>query len=134
MVSALAVVGAQLLPDALAEIGLWGLLVFALAMVAPTLLEKGAARLGEERGKGWGLELGYAALIVHKLADGVGLGTYASGEHADHLHLEVFVAIAAHTVPVVALVAMAYYRAGGVRAVILRSVGLAVATVAGVFL
>jgi len=134
MVSALAVVVAQLLPDALAEIGLWALLVFAVALVVPSLLERNAARLGAKHSNLWGLELGYAALIVHKLADGVGLGTYASGEHAEHTHLEVFIAIAAHTVPVVALVAMAYHRSGGVRAVVLRTGGLALATVAGVFL
>jgi len=134
MVSALAVVVAQLLPDALASIGLWALLVFASGVIVPSLLENAASRLGAKHSNRWGLELGYAALLIHKVADGVGLGTYAAGAHAEHSHLEVFLAIAAHTVPVVALVAIAYHQSGGVRAVVLRCSGLAVATVAGVFL
>ena len=132
MVAALAVVLAQLLPDALSAIGLWALLVFAVAVAVPSILEKAAARLGSSDAHVWGFELGYAALVVHQVADGVGLGTYSSGEHAGHRHFDVLFAIAAHTVPVVALVAIAFHKRGGTRSLIGRCTGLALATCAGV--
>ncbi|MCA9607882.1 MAG: permease [Myxococcales bacterium] len=134
MIAALAVVVTHLLPDALADLGLWALLIFAVSLLIPSLLENAAAKLGAKHSNRWGLELGYAALLVHKLGDGLALGTYSTGAHAGHSHLDVFVAIAAHDVPVIALVAMAYHASGGVKAAILRTGGLASATIVGVFL
>ncbi|HJL19992.1 MAG TPA: permease [Sandaracinaceae bacterium LLY-WYZ-13_1] len=132
LVSALVVVLAQLLPDALAALGLIALAVFAAGAVVPTLLEKLAARRGAAHADRWGLELGYGALLVHKLADGVGLGTYGGEHHAGHGHFDVLFAIAAHTVPMVALVTIAFARAVGTRSAVRRAAGLAAATVLGV--
>lgn len=134
IVSALAVVLAQLLPDALSEVGLWALLVCAGAALLPTALQRASSRLGTLGNGRLGLELGYLALLVHKVADGVGLGTYGGGRHADHGHFDVLFAIAAHTVPIVALVTIAFHRRGGLRSVALRVTGLAAATLAGVYL
>lgn len=132
LVAALAVVLAQLLPDALAGAGLWALLVFAIGAIGPTMLERVGAKLGAK--DGWGLELGYWALVAHKVADGIGLGTYGGGHHAEHDHVAILVAIAAHTVPVVALVTLVYHRRGGMRSVLWRIGLLALATIGGVFI
>ncbi|MGE0791663.1 MAG: permease [Sandaracinaceae bacterium] len=132
LVSALAVVLAQLLPDALAGAGLAALVVFAVGALGPTLLERLGRRIGT-RGA-WGLELGYWALFVHQLADGVGLATYGAGRHAGHDHVAVLVAIAAHTVPIIALVTLVYHRRGGPKAVVLRIAPLAGAVIVGLFL
>ena len=146
LVAALAVVLAQLLPDALGRVGLPALGVFALAAVLPAALQRLSARLAprvradfeagdaHEHGSRWGLELGFVGLLVHKIADGVGIGTYGGPQHAEHGHLDVLLAIAAHTVPVVAVVAIAFYRHVGLRAALVRVFALAVATAFGVVL
>ena len=76
LVAALAVVLAQLLPDALAGAGLAALLVFAAGAALPTVLEKLAtARMEAGQAHRVGLELGYAGLLLLKVAEGIGLGT-----------------------------------------------------------
>ena len=106
--------------------------MFAIGAVGPTVLERVGGRFGAK--DGWGLELGYWALVVHKVADGIALGTYGGGHHAGHDHVAILVAIAAHTVPVVALVTLVYHRRGGLRSVLWRISVLAVATIVGVFI
>ncbi|MCZ7684621.1 MAG: permease [Sandaracinaceae bacterium] len=130
MVSALAVVLAQLLPDALGGAGLWALPVFALGAALPWAAGKLSGGLRSVRGA-VGLELGYLGLLVHKVADGIALGTYGGEQHAGHGHGDVLFALSAHTVPMVALVALAYQRRAGWRAAILRVLGLLAATIAG---
>lgn len=133
LASAMVVVLAQLLPDALAEIGLAALALFAAGAIAPTVIEKLAAKRGVARVDRWGLELGYAALLVHKVGDGIGLGTYGGEHHAGHGHLDVLLAIGAHTVPMVALVTLAFHRARGRASAVVRASGLAAAALIGVF-
>ena len=132
LVSALAVALGQLLPDALAAVGMPALLVFVAGAVFPSLLEKVGTLRGAESTGRWGLELGYAALLLHKVGDGIGLGTYGGGHHAEHAHLDVLFAIAAHTVPMVALVAVVFQRHFGRRSALLRVAGLGVAAMIGV--
>jgi uncharacterized membrane protein YraQ (UPF0718 family) len=130
LVSALAVVLAQLLPDALGAAGLGALAVFAVAAASPALIGRIAARLGKNAGV-VGLELGYTGLLLHHVADGLAIGAYAGEHHHDHHHGDVLAALSAHTVPLVALVALAYQRHSGTRAAVLRVGGLLAATVAG---
>jgi hypothetical protein len=131
LASALAVVLAQLLPDALGAIGLWALVLFVASLALPSLLGKASARLGRANGT-IGLELGYAGLVLHKVADGVGLGAYG-GHHDGHAHLDVLAALSAHTIPMVAVVAMAYQRRAGWKVAVMRVGGLALAAVLGVY-
>lgn len=132
LASALAVVLAQLLPEALGEIGVWAILVFLGSLALPSLLGRASAKLGKANGA-VGLELGYAGLVVHKIADGVGLGAYGGEHHAGHSHVDIMAALAAHTVPMVAVVAMAYQRRAGWKVAVLRVGGLALAAVFGVY-
>ncbi|MFK7986567.1 MAG: permease [Sandaracinaceae bacterium] len=135
LVSALAVVLSQLLPDALAGAGLAALLVFGAGAMLPTLIEKLAmARLDAGAAHRVGLELGYAGLLLHKVGDGLGLGTYGGEHHAGHGHFDVLLAIAAHTVPMVALVTLAFRRIQGPKLAVLRALGLGLATLLGVVL
>lgn len=133
VVAALAIALGQLLPDALAGVGILALLVFAGAAVAPGLLEKGVARImGRERSHRLGLELGYWALFVHRVGDGIGLGIYGGHEHAGHNHADILIAIAAHSVPLVAFMTLAFVRQDGPAAAIWRVAGLALASVIGI--
>ena len=54
------------------------------------------------------LEIGYVGLLLHKIGDGLGLGTYLSPLHAGHAHLDAVFAIAVHSVPMTAVVTMVY--------------------------
>jgi uncharacterized membrane protein YfcA len=54
--------------------------------------------------------------------------------HEGHSHLDVMLALAAHMIPMIAVVAMVYQRRGGWRPAVLRVVGLAIATTLGVIL
>src|SRR5690606_12587860 len=115
LVSALAVVLAQLLPDALGAIGMWAVAVFGAGFALPSLTDKLAASAGR-RGGSLGLELGFVGLLVHQLADGVALGAYGGEAHEGHGHGDVLFALSAHTVPLVALVTLAYQRRSDTRA------------------
>lgn len=130
VVSALAVVLAQLLPDALDGAGLWALPVFALGTALPWLAGRLSGGLGRASGA-IGLELGYLGLLVHQAADGLALGTYGGEPHAGHGHADVLFALSVHTVPMVALVALAYQRRAGWAAAARRVLGLLAATIAG---
>ncbi|NRA36059.1 MAG: permease [Polyangiaceae bacterium] len=85
---------------------------------------------GEQR---MALELGFVGLMVHRAADGVALAAY-SGDHGHSSDIDVVLAIAAHSVPVVAVVVLAFSAALGKRSALLRAVALAAASVAGIAL
>lgn len=131
LVSALSVVLIQLLPDAIEGGGIGAVAVFLAALWAPRALETRLSRTPS--GGRLGLELGYAALIVHRFFDGLGLGIYGGEQHIGHGHVDILFAIAAHTVPVIALVTMAFARRSGVHAALRRAAGLGAITVAAVF-
>lgn len=133
LVSALAVVLAQLLPDALGGVGFWALAVFALGFAVPALLDRAAARLGKKKSS-LALELGFAGLLAHQVADGLALGAYAGEAHDGHSHGDVLIALSAHTVPLVAVVTLAYQRRSGVRGALVRVAALLVATIGGIAL
>lgn len=137
VVSALGVVLVHLLPEALAGGGLPMLAVFALSWAAAHGLDHLSHGQGEAR-IGWGLELGFAGLCLHKIGDGVALGHYARaplwpGVGPAEPSFDVLFAIAAHSVPVAAMVVIAYLPRG-IRPALLRAVLLALAATAGVLL
>src|SRR6185312_14272475 len=98
------------------------LVAFGAALAAPGVIARIAARGGGHDHKR-ATELAYISLLLHKLTDGVALG--AAMAPGQPRHWDVIAAIAAHTVPMAAVVALAY-RARP-REAWLRALGLAVA-------
>ncbi|MEE3326156.1 MAG: permease [Myxococcota bacterium] len=141
LVAAVVVVLAQLLPAALGEVGLWALAVFLLALVLPAGFER-LARLSRRQRAGseqadasWvAVEFGYFGLLVHRLGDGIALGLFAGTSQAEVFHPGALLALAAHTVPVTAVLVLAYAQRYGTTHAILRALGMALASAVGVLL
>ncbi|MEZ4324273.1 MAG: permease [Polyangiales bacterium] len=147
-VAAIAVVFGQLLPEALSEAGPIVILVFGAGVLVPRLLFHHHHGPGHGHGRTHGpdqfdddgahiragLLLGLFAMMLHQVGDGVALGAFASGAHAEHMHIDLFSAIAAHTVPVVGLLVHAFVQHWGRRIAALQGVALALSSVVGVAL
>ena len=130
--AAVAVVVTHLLPEALRELGPFSILLFLAGWFAPALAHYIGQRSTSGRAQYAVLEAGYWGLVVHHVADGIGLGAYTRLPAERGSHLDVIVALAAHTVPLIAVVSLAYRTTFGARSAILRSLGLAVASVVGI--
>ncbi|MCB9709131.1 MAG: permease [Myxococcales bacterium] len=137
LTAALAVVLVQLLPEAMAHLGIAGLGAFVMALAIPTLLEWvytnviKATHHHEVDDHRVGLELAFAGLAIHQFGDGLALGTYVATAK-DHVPITVLVALSLHSVPVVALATLACRTRLGERAAILRGMGFLAATAAGI--
>lgn len=134
LIASLAVVLGHLLPHAIASIGLFALLPFALALFIPALLERAVDRADHAAGHGAALELSYIGLLAHQFGDGLGLGVFSSGPHEGHLHLDLMLGVGAHTIPIATLMTSAFLRQRGARSAALRAAGLIAAGVLGVAL
>lgn len=132
LTAVLAVVGLHLLPEALGELRAVGLLVFAAAVALPRWIAWLPKRALPE--KRVGLELGFWALVIHHVGDGLALGAYGRVDDSGNRHIDVLLALVLHTVPLVAVVAAGYAQAVGRRAAVLRSGALALASALGVLL
>ncbi len=133
IVSSIAVVIGNLIPHAISQAGPQVLLAAAAAFLAPWLIE----RLGNEdpehdHSSTMGLELSYWGLMLHKLGDGFAIGAFTGAAHQDHHHADVLTAVAVHSVPVTALMTLAFAAAHGPRSGIRRAGGLALAAIVGV--
>ena len=101
-VAAIAVVFGQLLPEALSEAGPIVILVFGAGVLVPRLLFHHHHGPGHGHGRTHGpdqfdddgahiragLLLGLFAMMLHQVGDGVALGAFASGAHAEHTNTE----------------------------------------------
>jgi len=135
IVSAVAVVVGRLIPDAISGAGPIVLVAVAIAFVAPWLIERAAQEDPEhDHSSTMGLELSYWGLMLHKLGDGLALGSFTGEAHVGHHHGDVLTAIAVHSVPVTALITLAFTSAHGRRSGIRRAVGLAIVGSLGVVL
>lgn len=124
-------IAVHILPEAIDGAGYWVLVPFALGFVAPPLIARVARqRAGEHRRLA--AEMSYAGVVVHQIADGVGLGVLADGDGT--VHWDFVIGVGAHTVPVVAVIALAFAELGGRRAALVRSAGLFAATAGGILL
>jgi hypothetical protein len=133
IVSSVAVVVGRLIPDAVRAGGPLVLIAVAAAFLAPWLIEQAAHEDPEhDHSSTMGLELSYWGLIIHKLGDGIALGSFTGEAHAGHHHGDVLTAIAVHSVPVTALITLAFTSAHGRKSGIRRAIGLAVAGSLGV--
>lgn len=135
IVSSVAVVIGRLIPNAFGEAGPMVLLAAGAAFLAPWLIERAAHEDPEhDHSSTMGLELSYWGLMVHKVGDGLALGSLTGAGHQGHGHGDVLTAIAVHSVPVTALITLAFTSAHGRRSGLLRAGLLAVGGVAGVVL
>ncbi len=134
--AAAVVVVTHLLPDALSGTGLWGALAFLIGLLAPLglhpLTERLASRQGGLSGSRLALEAGFIGLLVHHVGDGLGIGAYAALPGGVLEHLDVILALIAHTVPLVAVVTLAYRGEYGLSVALKRAGALALASVVGV--
>lgn len=134
--AAAAVVLTHLLPDALSGAGLWGALAFLVGLLGPLLLHPLTERLALRKStlspRRVALEAGFIGLLVHHVGDGLGIGAYAALPGGVLAHLDVILALIAHTVPLVAVVTLAYRGEYGLAVALRRVAALAVASALGV--
>ncbi len=130
--AALVVVVSHLVPEALSELGAPGLLVFTLSLAGPAWIRVVRAEQEHAHGGHGALGAGYAGLLLHHVGDGLGLGAYTSLPGGALAHFSVLLALVVHTVPLVAVVTFAFRSISGPRAAVMRSAGLALASVLGV--
>ncbi|MCO4773468.1 MAG: permease, partial [Deltaproteobacteria bacterium] len=125
--AALSVVLVELLPEAAASTGALALGLFAVGLVLPALAEKVVGGRGGEHSTA-GEEIAFAALALHQLVDGVEVGVAWSVSDSAWA---VTLAIAAHSVPLLAAVLLEFARHGTRVGALLRGALLAVCTGAG---
>lgn len=126
--AALAVVITTLLPGAAAHLGAWVLLLFAAGLMLPAAIERLTSRRVSSGHSTAGEELVLVGMAAHQFVDGLQIGA------AWRLDLEpaaVSLAVAAHSVPLVAALLLEFSRHSGHRQAVLRGLLLAVATGAG---
>jgi hypothetical protein len=145
--AALTVALTHLLPEALAELGAPGMLLFAATSVGPAWGRMLRGKRGSHGGHAHGghahgghahghaaLSAGYLGLLVHHVGDGLGLGAYSELPGGPLAHADVLLALAVHTVPLVAVVTLAFRSVSGTRAAVERAAGLGAASLGGVLL
>jgi uncharacterized membrane protein YraQ (UPF0718 family) len=118
MAALLASVLMHLLPDAIAGAGGWTLLAFVGGIVLPNLFSAlrswqapAPKKHAHDHLPGTGhrnlvLLFGISGVLLHQMGDGLALGSFASGNHAGHVHWDLVIGIAAHTIPLVAIVTL----------------------------
>lgn len=126
VLASLIAVFAQLIPEAVHDLGWWALIGVAVAAAVPLA----ADLLGRSARASFSLEIAYGGMLVHQLADGVALGSLAAVDH-DHGHEVSFLAIAAHTVALAALFVLLYRERQGRLHALLRGAGMALALIVG---
>lgn len=132
--AAAALSAVHLIPDGVAVLGVGAIALFFVALWLPGALGHAAHRArarAESSSLNLGLELSYAALLLHSFGDGVALGAYSGPAHADHTHLDVLLAVGAHTVPVVAAFMLSYGQHRSPKQAALRALTFAGATLLG---
>jgi zinc transporter ZupT len=124
----------DLLPQALDELGGWALVAFAIPVPLPALARRALGPgLRASAGGSAGLELGYAALVLHRVVDGMVLGMYG-GAGVGALRPPLLLAVGAHEVPISAAVALRFTQRDGIGPALVRAAGLALSSCAGVLL
>ena len=133
-VAAFGVVFVHLLPEALAYGGLWTLVAFAAAFGLAALADHYSSHSGKSS---LGLELGFLGLCIHKIGDGIALAHYTRAPFWPGFtpgpSFDVLFSIAAHSVPVTAMVVLTFLPQGR-KAALLRAAILMVCAIAGVVL
>jgi len=124
---AIAVVFGDLFPHAVEHIGVGALFWLGVGLFAPAVVERIAARI--RPGGSAGLHVGFLALCVHQVVDGIQVGaglTLQTGGWA------IAGAVGAHSVPLVGAVTLGFAQRDGAPRALLRGAGLLVCTGIGV--
>ncbi len=125
----------QLLPEAVESLGAWALLLFVIALALPPSFAWAWRKLTPHPERltshGVGAELGYFGFVAHQFVEGLALGTYTGPQHADHDHVGLVLAVAAHTVPLTALFIGTVLARRGPKPALRRVLALLVASSAG---
>jgi hypothetical protein len=127
LVLALAVAAISLIPTAWRALGPLSLLAVTAGLLAPWLIERATARTTtpESALSHLGSTVSFVGLLVHQVGDGMGL-------YAVQASVGVALALAAHTVPISALVVLDALDGGSKRTAAWRAVLMAAATTLGV--
>ncbi|HSC88176.1 MAG TPA: hypothetical protein VLC09_12925 [Polyangiaceae bacterium] len=139
LTAALGVVLVHLMPEAFEGIGPMAALALAAGFWLPGWIGRlGAlafrAREPARRQQDLALEASYFGLLLHHVGDGIGLGAYTGELSSAAGSGGVVTALAAHVVPVVAIVVLTFDAVHGRGHALGRALGLAVASVLGVLL
>lgn len=124
---ALSVVLGDLLPESGDAIGWWALVWLGAGLLGPGLLERIGARMS--KGRSVGAEMGFAALCVHQIMDGLQVG---AGLTLGESGWAIVTAVGAHSVPLVGAVTLGFVQRDGPKKALLRGVGLLFFTAVGV--
>lgn len=146
----------QLLPEATEDLGVLALVPFALALLASTGAERllmTSSHWGHDRPKAddiaaalsdgavrvaagarTSLEIGLVALAAHQIVEGVALGalTLPNAHNSAASRMGMVVALSAHTIPIVAMLALAFRAAVGLYPTLARVGALALVSGVGV--
>ncbi len=124
---------AHLVPDAMmSRAGVWALLAFAVGLWLPLWLSHLRRDMAERgRHRRIASELGFAAVLLHQVGDGMALGALGTSAISGHQNWDILLGILAHTVPLAAVVTLPFVERG-LRAVLLRAALLFAATALGV--
>ncbi len=138
LTASVSVVLLHLLPEVYQAWGGLSLLAFVAALVAPSTLRPLMRALTvstSDKNAEWvTLRVTYASLLVHSIADGVALAAYSGHMHRGEAHYDVLLAVAAHTVPVVAVMTLTFRDFRGLRFALFGALGLLLAAFLGVVL
>lgn len=126
LAAVVASVSLHLVPEALAAVGAWVLIAFAAGLWLPLWLGHLRRDLAERgRHRQVASELGFAAVLVHQVGDGVALGALGTSAGTAGANWDLLIGILAHTVPLAAVVTLPFVDRG-LRSVAVRA-GLLVA-------
>lgn len=123
---------AHLVPEAMMSgAGVWALLAFAIGLWLPLWLGHLRRDMAERgRHRRIASELGFAAVLLHQLGDGVALGALGTSAISGHHNWDILVGIFAHTVPLAAVVTLPFVERG-LREVAMRAALLVAASAVG---
>lgn len=135
LVASLGVVGWHLIPEAFEALGALAPVGIAAGALGPGLLERALRGQdppgAEKRSHAASLTITYVALLLHRAGDGAAMGAAAEAASGTAALLAVL-AIAAHIVPVTALMILAVLAVHTRGVAALHGLGLAVSTLLGV--
>jgi len=139
LAAAISVVAFHMVPESIESIGAWAVPALLIGLVLPAVLGRVGSvlwRAGHRTAdpRHVALEAGYAGLLVHKVGDGVALGVYAGELHPGASGQSFAAALAAHIVPVVAIVVLTFDSVRGRGSALWRAFGLLLAGLLGVSL
>ena len=137
LASVLVAIALHLLPEALATAGPAVLVVFVAGVALPSALSRIVGLLGGGSAAAHGPVAGalaIAGVLLHQAGDGLALASFTGPEHAGHVHWDVVIGIAVHSVPLAAVITLASVERRGRRAAIVSGVGMALALLVGLLL